>query len=186
MALTKTAKEQLGASVVGHDDLPTAISLPTGLRKTRRGLIAPVSTTAGDTRSGALVDEEGQQPEEESQYIDDTEPDVVLKEPQRRTRKTKPKKQEQPAFVKLNITIAGFGTIPTQYAHVYTGNGVVILGITDLSFIPQQATAKEGGGLLNVVVFEHLPDRQYVYCGNSFVDSSGTNNIIMIEVKTNG
>lgn len=177
MALTNTARDKLGAKVVGHEDLAAAVNLPTGLRKTSRGLIAPVSKSVGDTRSGSLAED----PAQES-VTQEPESRIVYETP-RKTRRGKGSKQEQPALVTVNVVVEGFGKIPAQYQHVYTGEGVVVLGLTNLSFVPQVATTDGTGGLTHMVSFEHLPDRQFVYCGNSFIDNKGVNNVILIEVK---
>lgn len=180
MALTKEAVEGLGARVIAHEDVGPGIQLENGAIKTALGLIVQPSTEPGGTRSGKLLSEE--QPQ--SVHAPVEEP---AQQPERRGRKRAQKTTQEirpeaaPArqLIRVDVEVEGFGTVPTQYSHVYPGVGLLILGLSEVSFIPAQydATAKR------LVGFSTVPGRKYAYLGNKFTDSSGIVNIVMIEMR---
>lgn len=180
MAITKQAREQLGATIVGHDGLGQTVRTASGMIKTSRGLIAPASTSKEDTRSGALYEEDEQQPEV---VQDKQEPTPVTPVAAKTTvRKTK-KGYQQPDYVRVEVSVEGFGSLPTQYTHVYVGNGVLVLGLNDLSYKPEQAEQTEDGELTHVIKIDKAPGRRYIYCGNSFTDNQSCVNLLLIEIQ---
>lgn len=76
----------------------------------------------------------------------------------------------------------GFGTIPTQYQHVYVGSGVLVLGLNELSYKPEPAEQTEDGELTHAIKIDKAPGRKYIYCGNSFVDNQQVTNLLLIEI----
>lgn len=181
MAITKQAREQLGATIVGHDGLGQTVRTASGMIKTSRGLIAPASTSKEDTRSGALYEEDEQQLEvvQDKQEIIAPVTPVAAKTTVRKTKKG----YQQPDYVRVEVSVEGFGSLPTQYTHVYVGNGVLVLGLNDLSYKPEQAEQTEDGELTHVIKIDKAPGRRYIYCGNSFTDNQNRVNLLLIEIQ---
>lgn len=181
MAITKQAREQLGATIVGHEGLGQTVRTASGMIKTSRGLIAPASTSKEDTRSGALYEEDEQQQEvmpENHEILTPATP-VAAKTAVRKTKKG----YQQPDYVRVEVSVEGFGSLPTQYTHVYVGNGVLVLGLNDLSYKPEQAEQTEDGELTHVIKIDKAPGRRYIYCGNSFTDNQNRVNLLLIEIQ---
>lgn len=182
MAITKQAREQLGATIIGHDNI-SGVRTASGLIKTSRGLIAPASTSREDTRSGAL-DLPDEEETIEAEEVTTPEEPVKAKLPATGVKRQRTKKSVvAPTYVRTEVTIVGSFTIPTQYTHVYVGNGVLVLGMTDLSFKPTQAEQDDDGTLAPVISLDKAPGRQYIYCGNSFTDAAGIVNLLLIEIQ---
>ena len=180
MALTKAAVSALGAKIVGHD--LGGVPLPTGLIKTRVGLIARPSTESGDCRTGKLVDDDGDDDSVQEPEVIEEQP--VRKKARSKARRPQPQEPDQaPQPVRIEYTIPGFGSVPTQVTHVYNGTGVLVLGLNAYSFVPSVAEMGEDGSLKGVIQVSVEPDKQYVYGGLSFVDAAGIKNIILAEVK---
>lgn len=174
MAITKQAREQLGATIVGHDNLGQGVRTASGLIKTSRGLIAPASTSREDTRSGPLDIEDQPEPEEQS-----VQP--VVQKAVNTVKKAK-RGTVLPPYVVVEVSVDGFGTIPTQYQHVYVGSGVLVLGLNELSYKPEPAEQTEDGELTHAIKIDKAPGRKYIYCGNSFVDNQQVTNLLLIEI----
>lgn len=107
-----------------------------------------------------------------------------VEEPRKRGRRPKAQAvvDPVPSYVKVIITENGNINIPTQYKHVYNGEGVLILGlVNDFSYIPRNATKADSGLLENVVTLNTVSGK-FIYVGNSFVDDSGTTNLILINI----
>lgn len=184
MAITKAARDSLGAHIVGHD-ITAARRLPNGMIKTSQGLIAPPATSARDTRSGRLEDAE--EPEQPIEEVDEPVQESPAPAPKKAAKRRKQEPQpEQPRQVSRDIRVVveltGFGSIPTKYTHCHVGEGILVLGIGDMSFLPAKASQTDDG-LTNVVSFSVVPGRKYIYCGNKFTDDNGTENLVMIEVQ---
>ena len=182
MAFTKAAQSQLGAHIIEHDNMGGAIRLANGMIKTSHGLIAPPSEEPGDTHSGKLSSEEA---DDEVQGQSAEEPVTqVVEQPRRRTRRQKeapPVQQKQPSLVRVEVTVDGFGAVPSQYAHCYVGAGVLVLGLSALSFTPVVSNQ----GKMQRLYFDAAPGKAYVYCGNRWTDAQGIVNILMVEVQDN-
>lgn len=105
--------------------------------------------------------------------------------PKKRGRKAKqaePVQSPQPSYVKVTVTENGNINIPTQYAHVYTGEGVLVLGLVeDLSYVPRNAARKDSGELDNIVTVSNVPG-SYLYINNNYVDDQGIKNIILFKI----
>ena len=78
--------------------------------------------------------------------------------------------------VNVTVTVAGLGSVPSQYHHAYQGDECVVLGLTALSYIPAVASAQ--------VELSIRPGELYVNAGYDFVDDEGVRNILMIKVPT--
>lgn len=94
-----------------------------------------------------------------------------------RRKKAAPVQDEAPKLqvaVNISVAVEGLGAVPSQYRHVYFGPETVVLGLSELSYVPAVATAQ--------VALSVRPDELYVNSGYSFVDADGVKNIIMIKV----
>lgn len=180
MAITKQAREQLGATIVGHEGLGQTVKTASGMIKTSRGLIAPSSTSKEDTRSGALFeDDEEPSVQDPSPVMAAVTPVPQVKTGIKKTRRGIAKTE----YVVAEVTVEGFGSLPTQYSHVYVGNGVLVLGLNDLSYKPEPAEQTEDGELTHVIKLDKAPGRRYIFCGNSFTDDKGIVNLLLIEIQ---
>lgn len=183
MSLTPEAVRSLRAKI---EPRPACTMTETGLQKTPDGsLIARHSTEDGsrtpeqtlqaieddEARMEELMALRGQQEQEEQP-------------PKKRTRKkaaaasvaVQPSKLRQ-----ITITIPGFGGIPSQYTHVYIGDGIAILGLSSMSFQPQGPDPQTGSPSSTLELSAN-PGVKYVYLGNSFVDSHNIKNLLLVEV----
>ena len=86
-----------------------------------------------------------------------------------------------PTTVATTVTVEGFGGIPSQYAFVQIGNDNAWLGLTAMSFVPQQATIKEDGTPSQVLRLSAAPDKRYVYLGSQNTTKDGITTLILAE-----
>ena len=189
MAITKSARDGLGVRVSGHEDMGHTITTRSGLLKTKMGLIIQPSTFRGDTKGGPLAAEyekdQGAKPETPKEEIILPEEEAPELEPE--TTETNQPKQQLTAVsptlktVRLEITVEGFGMIPSRYTHCYIGNGVMVLGLTEDSYIPQAARHTDSG-IQGALTINKAPGRRYAYGENNFPDSNKTRNIILVEI----
>ena len=87
-----------------------------------------------------------------------------------------------PTTVATTVTVEGFGGIPSQYAFVQIGNDNAWLGLTAMSFVPQQATIKEDGTPSQVLRLSAAPDKRYVYLGSQNTTRDGVTTLILAEL----
>lgn len=87
-----------------------------------------------------------------------------------------------PVVVSTTVTVEGFGGIPSQYAFVQIGNDNAWLGLTAMSFVPQQATIKEDGTPSQVLRLSAAPDKRYVYLGSQNTTKDGVTTLILAEL----
>ena len=87
-----------------------------------------------------------------------------------------------PMTVSTTVTVEGFGGIPSQYAFVQIGNDNAWLGLTAMSFVPQQATINEDGKPSQVLRLSAAPDKRYVYLGSQNMTKDGINTLILAEL----
>lgn len=179
--ITKTAREQLLAIVVPHENQSEGYLTETGMIKTRGGLIIPPSTSYGggnDTRTG-VPDE--LTPEERHAYHLDSKraPEQSVK----RTRKSKTKTEapSEPTGETVTVSIPGMGSIPTQYAHIWKGKDILVLGLGKLSYVPSVGGMSEDDTIVGSITISGQSGR-FVYAGTDFVDGSGIRNIILMRV----
>lgn len=105
----------------------------------------------------------------------------------KRGRKTK--KQEAPPAQpapppSCRVVVTGsFGSLPSSYAFAYVGEGLAVLGLNQMSYIPQMAAHNPDGSLANVIQLNVAPGKSYIFAGNRFRDASGVENIVLVEVE---
>lgn len=109
--------------------------------------------------------------------------------PQTAKRGRKSKKQEEhqaqpapPPSCRVVVTGA-FGSLPSSYVFAYVGEGLAVLGLNQMSYTPQMAAHNQDGSLANVIQLDIAPGKQYIFAGNRFRDSSGVENIVLVEVE---
>lgn len=186
MSLTEEAVSSLRAHI---EPRPGGTMTKTGLQKLSDGTIMTRHSTEDGTRT----------PEQTVQAIEDdaqrfAELEVMREQleeeepqPKRRTRKKAAQAPEPPPAPKapplrqITISIPGFGGIPSQYAHVYLGDGIAVLGLAPMSFTPQAPDPKTGQPS-NQLELSVNPGTKYVYLGNSFVDRFNIKNLLLVEV----
>ena len=174
MALTKKIETDLRGRV--EERAPGTVT-PTGLYKVADGSLIAKSTTLRARTAGPADIEEAEKKMAELEAMREAE-----NKPKRKTRsrKKEPEAPAEPEVVNAKVTVEGFGVIPTQYAHVYPGVGIAILGLTSLSFVPQITDISDPANLTpHVVQIDVLGEGKYVYLGNTFIDKEGVENIIL-------
>ena len=186
MAITQAARTGLKARFVAHDGQLEGTRTETGMIKVGSTLIIPPSTIAGDdTKSGVLAkltsDERRlfQMPEEKPKAQKKTGG-------KRRTAATRPAQDlqevEEPAVVDARVIVPGLGQVPTQYAHIWRGDGTVVLGLTGMSFVPPYEYAEDSGW--RQVSFDFDPGVNYVNTNIRFKDDEGIENLLMLRVPS--
>ena len=183
MALTQEAVSSLRAKI---EPRPHCTMTETGLQKAPDGSLIARHSTEDGSRT----------PEQTMQAIEEDEARMeelmALREqqqeeqPKKRTRKkaaaaSAPVQPPQPKLRQITITIPGFGGIPSQYTHVYIGEGIAILGLSSMSFQPQGPDPQTGAPSSTLELSAN-PGVKYVYLGNSFVDGHNVKNLLLVEV----
>lgn len=185
MALTQRARATLGARYKEDDASTTGVKTATGLIKTKRGalVIDPENhVSIRGAKTGPIVDEDGvplAPLNERKNPVPEEEP----VQPAKKTRRRKAASTEtQTALTKVVITMNGLGKVPSQFAHCYPGNDVLVLGLTELSFVPELAMKDNAGNFHNVVTVD-VTEGSWVYTGSAFNDKNGVKNIVLYRVK---
>ena len=145
MSLTKAAVDMLGAKLA--DDNVDGPITPTGMTKGPRGtvIVNPSTSSPRTAKTGPLVDSQGQLLQQ------DVQSEPPPKKGRRRKQET-PKPAPRP-LIKATVNMNGM-SIPTQYAYINKGNGVLVLWTTELSFIPQPAMKDAEGNITNKVTID--------------------------------
>lgn len=185
MALTQRAIKALGAKYKEDDASTSGVRTATGLIKTKRGalVIPPDQVSIRGAKTGAVVDEDGvpMKPLNER-----ATPEPAPEEPAQPAKKYRRKKavakETTTALTKVVITMNGLGKVPSQFAHCYPGNDVLILGLTELSFVPELAMKDTAGNFHNVVTVD-VAEGSWVYTGSAFNDKDGVKNIVLFRIK---
>ena len=87
----------------------------------------------------------------------------------------------QPArIVKMNIDVQGFGTIPSVYRHCWHGDGVIVLGLDEMSYRPPRLQSS-AEGLQGIVTLSGISG-SWGNTGLSFKDDDGIESVILIRV----
>jgi hypothetical protein len=184
MSLTEEAVSALKAKV---EPRPSGTLTKTGLLKLSNGtLVTRPSTELGyhsEDVEDQVIDDSAQQLAEleamRAQMAQEAE------QPKKRGRKkAQPMPDappETPRLRQITINIPGFGGIPSQYTHVYLGEGVAVLGLSSMSFTPQGPDPKTGqpSSILELSV---NPGVKYVYLGNTFIDRFNIKNLLLVEM----
>lgn len=184
MALTQRAVATLGAKYKEDDASTTGVKTATGLIKTKRGalVIPPDQVSIRGAKTGVIVDENGV-PMKPLNEREQPAPEVAPAQPAKKTRRKKATVTEtQTALTKVVVTMNGLGKVPSQYAHCYTGNDVLVLGLTELSFVPELAMKDNTGNFHNVVTVD-VAEGSWVFTGSAFHDKDGVKNIVLYRVK---
>lgn len=181
MALTQEAVSSLRAKI---EPRPHCTMTETGLQKAPDGsLIARHSTEDGsrtpEQTIQAIEDDEARM--EELQALRDQADQPKKRSRKRASTAAVPVQAAQPKLRQITITIPGFGGIPSQYTHVYVGEGIAILGLNPMSFQPQGPDPKTGAPS-SVLEISVNPGVKYVYLGNTFVDNNNIKNLLLVEV----
>ena len=146
-------------------------------------IIPPSTITGNDTKSGAL----SKLTEEERQMFQMPEQkQKPVKRTTGRKRTMTPKQvqvvqeDEEPSVVDTRVLVPGIGPVPTQYTHIWRGDGTVVLGLTDMSFVPPYEYDESTGW--RQVSFEFDPGVNYVNTNIRFKDDAGVENLLMLRV----
>ena len=180
MSLTDAAVTGLNAKV---EPRPGGTITKTGLLKLSNGvLVTKPSTELGGFRTES--DEDQLISANEQQFAELQAMREQMPAPKKRGRKkasADTETAEQTKMRQITVNIPGFGGIPSQYAHVYLGNGIAVLGLGPMSFTPQGPDPKTGqpSALVELSV---NPGVKYAYLGNMFTDSSNIRNLLLVEV----
>lgn len=177
MALTEALKEQFKARVSGHGREGAGVETESGMLKIPGGLVARSSRP---------------EPEEDVQVkpavlVATPTPVPVKKVPKRPIAKgavpyvEDPPEAVEPAYVRVVVTLEGLGQVPSQYTHCHIGEGIAVLGLTEFSYIPPQATMGIDD-ITGKLSLSTAPGRIYVFGSNTFVDSDGIKNIVLAEL----
>jgi len=106
-------------------------------------------------------------------------PDETVPAKRRGRRKAPPAPEpERPRDVSVRLEVPGFGSVPSRYRHAVFGKGVVLLGLTQDSYVPSEYA----GGDAGIVMFPGRGDGRYVYVGNSFRWPDGTEGRLLVEL----
>lgn len=167
----------------------------TGLLKTSAGLVIPPSTfNDNSSHSGAYVpltaEERGQFPQLDTNIgqgsVGKAAAQPAPSEPSaaKPSRRRSSARKQAPAVqdtVTVGIVLENAGKIPAQYAHVYRGQGLLVLGMCAMSYEPQRLTMQDGayGGVFEL---EQYPGERYGYTGNEFTDKDGVRNILAFRI----
>lgn len=202
MSATKDFRKLKGR-ISGHTDANgrplEGVVTRTGLLKTEAGLVIPPSTFKDQSsHTGPLVpltaEEQALFPQEaEVKHVTAPSADAPAKPKPARRRTVAAKKPAEPVVaetVTVGIVLENAGKIPSQYVHVHRGNGVLVLGMCELSYEPQRL-AVSNGAYSGVFELEQYPGERYGYTGNEFTDSNGVRNILAFRLpepkeKTDG
>ena len=168
MPMTKAIQDELGGKVELPPGATSGTVTKTGLLKSGNSLvIAPV------------------EPAEPREQFLEEEPPAAPEPPVKRgrgRRKPDPVPVPEPPrkrHIMLRFNIPGIGVIPSSYANVWRGPGIVVLGLVELSYIPTQAAVNEAGDITGIVELDNV---KYVYLGNYFTTDDGVKNLILMRV----
>jgi hypothetical protein len=170
MALTKEARDLLGARYK-EDSNTQGKTTATGMIKNSQGvLVIPPSMVSPKTKHGALVvDNDGLPIARETAPAPQPEPQEE-QAPAKKGRKRKQATAETPSkpqLVRVDITMNGLGKIPAQYTRCCIGNDHALLGLADVSFIPEQALSDGQGNYRNVLQLSTDPGVNYIFTGST-------------------
>ena len=185
MALTNEAISALKAKVEPRE---AGVVTETGLLKLANGTLLARPSTRSGARNPAELEQEIADDESRVAQLQALRAQQAAQQPvqepaakRTRRRKVDPEPAQQPTLKQITVTVLGFGGIPSQYAHVNIGEGVALLGVSSMSFIPQQSDTSQDPPT-NMLELSTAPGKKYIYIGNTVVDDSGVKNLVLIEV----
>ena len=181
MSLTEAAVTALNAKV---EPRPGGTLTKTGLLKLANGvLVTKPSTELGGFRTES--DEDQLLSANETQMAElEALREQEAAQPKKRGRKkaaADPEQPVQPKMRQITINIPGFGGIPSQYTHVYLGEGIAVLGLGPMSFTPQGPDPKTGQPS-TLIELSANPGVKYAFLGNTYMDSNNIKNLLLVEV----
>lgn len=184
MALTKEARDLLGARY--KDDANTVgKTTATGMIKNSQGvLVIPPSMVSPKTKHGALVVDNDGMPISKGEAPAPVQEPQEEQAPARKGRKRKTSTVEtpsKPTLIRVDITMNGFGKIPSQYTRCSIGNDHVLLGLSDVSFVPEQALSDGQGHWQNVLQLSTDPGTNYIFTGSTNI-IDGVKHIILWKI----
>lgn len=173
MALTKTAVDLLGAKLA--DDNVDGPVTPTGMIKGAKGtVIANPSTSSPRTsKTGPLVDTSGEIIKSPPLQVQQQTQEPVKKS-RKRAAKAEPPKQ---TVLKATVHVNGMD-ITTQYVHFNIGNGILVLWLNELSFVPPAAMRDAQGNIVGKVQFSNV-EGEWANLGQTFTDRDGTKCVVL-------
>lgn len=188
MPMTRELKEQLGGKVIPHKGMDSGSITSTGLVRNGSVLvIPPVDTNSGfnamhDSADVLSETERRACRVDDAMEVIEANAPVPQRQPKRKVSKANRKRTQaqdtEPESVLLTLELPGVGRIPSQYTHVHKGEGVLVLGMSRFSYCPARAASSDSGitGLVNV------DGNTYAFMGLEFRDSTGTRNVILVEL----
>lgn len=182
MALSAKIKHDLKGKI---EPRPQGTITPTGLLKVAEGTVmcrrkeelprSDEQIEAAEEQFAAMEQAFQQQQENQQQQEAPT-----VNATKKRSRK---KQQQVQTTVSATINVIGLGSVPSQYAYVCMGeNGVAILGLTPMSFVPE-ATDVTKTPLTNVFTVSTFGDLKFVHMGNTVRLPNGINNLIIYAME---
>ena len=176
MALTKTAVDLLGAKLA--DDNVDGPVTPTGMIKGAKGtvIVNPSTSSPRTSKTGPLVDSSGEiikSPSLPSQQ-QAAEP---VKKTRKRAAKAEPPKQ---TVLKATVHVNGMD-ITTQYVHFNIGNGILVLWLNELSFVPPISMCDAQGNVVGKVQFSNIQG-EWANLGQTFTDRDGTKCVVLHKI----
>lgn len=187
MSLTDESVNALRAKV---EERKPGVMTQTGLLKTSDGSLY----ARPSTKYGFRTEEEtAQAMEQDADMV--AELQAMRDQPQNEEEQTKPKRKtrkkaaapepvpqlQQPQVRQITVTVKGFGGIPSQYANVNIGDGVALLGLTNMSFIPQ-VSDPSGDEPTNLLELSIAPGMHWIYMGNTVTLDNKIKQLVLIEV----
>lgn len=172
MSLTKSAVDILGAKLA--DDNIEGPLTPTGMTKGPKGtiIVNPSMSSPRTAKTGPLVDPGGMTNQVVQQQ---NQPAPPAKKS--RKRKTEQAPAQKPAPMKATVVVNGM-RIPTQYVDIRRGDGVLVLWVNELSFVPERAMKDSEGKIIGKFELEGY-NGLWANLGQSFVDRDGTKAILV-------
>lgn len=158
----------LGVRIV--DDQPTGERTPSGLIRGPEGTLMPPASKA------AL-----RNPRQEQAAPQEPVPEAPPAKGRKRKQAPPVQATAPEPLVRMKVTVPGLGTVPTEYRHMWTGRGVVVLGLTDMSYMPPAGTVDDEGNVSGVIELSSLPGERLVYSGEDFYDGS-CRNLVMLRL----
>jgi len=178
MALSAKIKHDLKGKI---EPRPQGTITPTGLLKVAEGTVMCRRKEELPRSEQQLEEAEQQFAEMEQAFQQQQQEEAPLVN----ATKKRSRKKQQPVqtTVSATINVIGLGSVPSQYAYVCMGeNGVAILGLTPMSFVPE-ATDVTKTPLTNVFTVSTFGDLKFVHMGNTVRLPNGINNLIIYAME---
>lgn len=161
---------------------PRAVGTKTesGLLKLANGTLMARHATESGAREGADIDDRLEAAEAQMAELEAIRAEQTDKPKKTRSKKAKDEAVKIPV-VPVVVTVEGIGEFSTQYVQICYGTGMLMLGLSAMSFVPQQATRTETG-FTPIIRLSAYPDKRFIFTGNRITDNRGLVNIFLIEI----